>query len=204
VSDREGRNGGPGGRLGAPAIDAALGTVFAAALAFQSTQLAQVWGVGSWPFSLAAGAVVCSLALLRRRNRAWSAIAGLTVAALAVPAAAAVTAGQWFGLVAAAALAGAAGIAWGVAKLAFDGLLQATIPTGRRGAAFTRSETLFSIAWVVGAILPTAVPLPIDLGLVVAGFGALTAQIVYVGALLVPPTPAADPPRVGPDDAAED
>jgi hypothetical protein len=121
----------------------------------------------------------------------------MVVAALALTAAAAFTAGQWFGILAAAALAGAAGFAWGVAKLAFDGLLQSTVPVGRRGAAFTRSETLFSIAWVVGAILPTAIPLPADVGLAFVGFGALAAQIVYVGALLVPPKA-----RTTPDDPA--
>lgn len=124
----------------------------------------------------------------------------MVVAALAMTAAAAFSAGQWFGLPAAAALAGAAGIAWGVAKLAFDGLLQVTIPAGRRGAAFTRSETLFSIAWVAGAIVPTALPLPVDLGLVIAGFAALSAQIVYVGALLVPngaSLPSSDPSTNG-------
>lgn len=111
----------------------------------------------------------------------------MVVAALALTAGAAFGAGLWFGLVAAAALAGAAGVAWGVAKLAFDGLLQSTVPTSRRGAAFTRSETWFSVAWVLGAIVPTAIPMPVTLGLALAGFGALAAQIVYVGVLLVPP-----------------
>lgn len=111
----------------------------------------------------------------------------MVVAALALTAGAAFAAAQWFGLAAATALAGAAGIAWGFAKLAFDGLLQSCVPASRRGAAFTRSETVFSIAWVLGAIVPTAVPLPASLGLITVGFGALAAQIVYVGALLVPP-----------------
>jgi hypothetical protein len=119
----------------------------------------------------------------------------LVVGALSLAAAAAFSTGQWFGLPAAAALAAATGIAWGAAKLAFDGLLQATVPASRRGAAFTRSETLFSIAWVVGAIVPTAVPVPPSLGLALAGFAALSAQIVYVGALLVPPDAWRDQPR---------
>lgn len=122
----------------------------------------------------------------------------MVVAALAVEAAAAFSAGQWFGLPAAASLAAAAGFAWGTAKLAFDGLLQSSVPAERRGTAFTRSETLFAIAWVAGAIWPTAIPLPTGLGLVLAGFVALSAQIVYVGALLVPPEGprATDPPSV--------
>ena len=114
----------------------------------------------------------------------------MVVAALALTASAAFAAAQWFGLAAAAALAAAAGIAWGAAKLAFDGLLQSCVPPGRRGAAFTRSETVFSIAWVLGAIVPTALPLPASLGLIIVGFAALAAQIVYVGALLLPSTPA--------------
>ncbi|MFP4311715.1 MAG: hypothetical protein ACLFS9_07000 [Nitriliruptoraceae bacterium] len=121
----------------------------------------------------------------------------IVLAALATTAAAAFTAGQWFGLVAAAALAAAAGLAWGFAKLAFDGLLQSSVPSDRRGAAFTRSETVFSIAWVLGAIVPTALRLPASVGLALAGFAALAAQIVYVSVLLVP----AAPPRRGDDPA---
>ena len=125
----------------------------------------------------------------------------MVVAALAVEAAAAFSAGQWFGLPAAAALAAAAGFAWGTAKLAFDGLLQSSVPAERRGTAFTRSETLFAIAWVLGAIWPTAIPMPPAVGLVLAGFVALGAQVIYVGALLVPPgghpQPAAGPEPIG-------
>lgn len=106
------------------------------------------------------------------------------VAALAVAAAAAFIAGQWFGLPAAAALAAAAGYAWGTAKFAFDGLLQASVADHRRGVAFTRSETLFQLAWVLGAVVPTALPVPVDVGLVIAGLSALGAQVVYVAHLL--------------------
>lgn len=110
----------------------------------------------------------------------------MVVAGLAVEAAAAFIAGQWFGLPAAAFLAAAAGFAWGTAKLAFDGLLQFAVPEGARGSAFTRSETLFQLAWVAGAFVPTALPLPTTIGLVLAGLIALTAQVVYVSHLLIP------------------
>lgn len=123
----------------------------------------------------------------------------MVVAALAVEAAAAFSAGLWFGLPAAAALAAVAGFAWGTAKLAFDGLLQSSVPSERRGTAFTRSETMFAIVWVLGAIWPTAIPMPPELGLVLAGFVALSAQVVYVGALLVPP--GGHPERGDPSDA---
>lgn len=111
----------------------------------------------------------------------------MVVAAISITAGAAFAAGQWFGLVAAAVTALLAGFAWGTAKLAFDGLLQATVAPARRGAAFTRSETLFSIAFVAGAAVPTLLPVPAPLGLMLTGFAALAAQLVYVVALLVPP-----------------
>ena len=109
----------------------------------------------------------------------------MVVAALALEAGAAFTAGQWFGLPAAAALAAAAGFAWGTAKLAFDGLLQNTVPADSRGSAFTRAETVYQLAWVGGAVLPTALPVPSSVGLVTAGLTALGAQVVYVAHLLL-------------------
>lgn len=156
-------------------------------------------GSGAFDFAAALGAAGAGFAVaavttprLERRLREEP----MVVAALAVEAAAAFSAGQWFGLPAAAGVAFAAGFAWGVAKLSFDGLLQASVPATRRGAAFTRSETVFSLAWVVGAIVPTAIPLPVGLGLPLAGFAALAAQIVYVGVLLAPE----DGPRPRPPD----
>ena len=108
----------------------------------------------------------------------------MVVAALAMEAAAAFIAAQFFGLPAAAALAAAAGLAWGTAKFAFDGLLQSKVPPDQRGSAFTRSETLFQLAWVVGAIIPVTLTINIDVGLAVAGVIALTAQTVFVSGLL--------------------
>lgn len=144
--------------------------------------LGAVLGAGGLGFALAA---VTSPRLQRHLREE-----PMVVAALAVEAAAAFIAGLWFGLPAAAALAAAAGFAWGTGKLAFDGLLQDSVPDERRGAAFTRSETLFQLAWVLGAVLPTGLPMPTSLGLALAGFGALAAQVVYVATLLDGPAPA--------------
>lgn len=109
----------------------------------------------------------------------------MVVAALAMEAAAAFIAGQFFGIWAAAALAAAAGLAWGTAKFAFDALLQATVPEKETGRAFTRSETLFQLAWVVGAIIPIGLPIDAEVGLAIAGVAALTAQTLFVAGLLV-------------------
>jgi len=116
----------------------------------------------------------------------------MVVAALAVEAGAAFMAAQGFSVASAAALAGAAGIAWGMAKFGFDGLLQRTVDPGLRGQSFTRAETLFQLAWVVGAIIPVVLTIEPRIGMTLAGIAALAAQTVFVAALLVEPrAPAA-------------
>ncbi len=110
----------------------------------------------------------------------------MVVTGLAVEAGAAFVAAQYFGLPAASLLAGAAGLAWGTAKFGFDGLLQATLPTSQRGRAFTNSETMFQIAWVLGAVIPVLGSPPVELGLLAAGLAALFIQVVYISAMLVP------------------
>ncbi|MBT8212897.1 MAG: hypothetical protein KJN71_07100 [Acidimicrobiia bacterium] len=110
----------------------------------------------------------------------------MVVAALAVAAAAAFVASHGLTLPVAGVLAAAAGFAWGTAKFGFDGLLQMTVAPRARGRAFTISETMFQLAWVVGAIIPVAVTVDETLGLNAAGAVALVIQVVYVTALLVP------------------
>jgi hypothetical protein len=109
----------------------------------------------------------------------------IIVAALALEAAAAFITAQVFDVGAAAVLACSAGLAWGTAKFGYDGLLQQTLDPHSRGAAFTRSETLFQLAWVAGAILPVIVRMPTSFGLLLAGCVALTAQVIIVSGLLV-------------------
>ncbi|MCJ7726224.1 MAG: hypothetical protein MUP76_07555, partial [Acidimicrobiia bacterium] len=111
----------------------------------------------------------------------------MVVAALAVEAGSAFLAAQGASLAAAAALAGAAGLAWGMAKFGFDGLLQRSVPPGKRGGAFTRAETLFQLAWVVGAIIPVVINIDPELGMTIAGIAALSAQTIFVSGLLIDP-----------------
>ncbi|MCG5220866.1 histidine kinase [Streptosporangium soli] len=66
------------------AADVALGVVLAAAVAFQAYQVADVWGAGYQLFGAAVGTSLCVLVLVRRRDRLWTAVMGLTVIALAV------------------------------------------------------------------------------------------------------------------------
>ncbi|QFU86823.1 sensor histidine kinase [Amycolatopsis sp. YIM 10] len=72
------------GRAARIAADAGLGAVFVAALVFEAVRIAVSWGGNYWQFGIAAGTVVCGIALLRRQDTVRAAAAGLAVAAVAV------------------------------------------------------------------------------------------------------------------------
>jgi len=110
----------------------------------------------------------------------------MVVAALAIEAGAAFIGAQVFSLAAAAVLVAAAGFAWGTAKFGFDGMLQSSLPPETRGRAFTNSETMFQIAWVIGALIPVLPFWPTELGLASAGVLALIIQVGYVTFVLLP------------------
>ncbi|MEV0826529.1 sensor histidine kinase [Nonomuraea rubra] len=63
---------------------AGLGVAFAVVLAEWAYRIVDSWGGGYWVAGCVAGAVVGVLALLRRRARLWTAVAGLAVAAVAI------------------------------------------------------------------------------------------------------------------------
>lgn len=110
----------------------------------------------------------------------------MVVGALAIEAIAAFVAVQLVSLAAAAVLVGAAGFAWGTAKFAFDGMMHRTVPEHSRARAFTNAETMFQIAWVIGALIPVLPIWPTALGLSSAGVLALIIQVGYVSLVLVP------------------
>lgn len=71
-------------RLIRAAVSTGLAVAFVAALAVEAVAIAQSWGIQYWLVGGPAAAIVCVLALLRRRQPAVAAGAGLAVAALAV------------------------------------------------------------------------------------------------------------------------
>ena len=83
---------------------------------------------------------------------------------------------------AAGGLAMGAGIA--AARLGFESLVQREVPPQARGTAITRAETTFQLAWVAGAVLPVAFPLPTTQSLVAAALACLFAAITYTVGLL--------------------
>jgi hypothetical protein len=83
---------------------------------------------------------------------------------------------------AAGGLAMGAGIA--AARRGFESLVQREVPTPARGTAITRAETTFQLAWVAGAVLPVALPLPTTPSLLAAALACLAAATTYTVGLL--------------------
>jgi predicted MFS family arabinose efflux permease len=83
---------------------------------------------------------------------------------------------------AAGGLAMGAGIA--AARLGFESLVQREVPAPARGTAITRAETTFQLAWVAGAVLPVAFPLPTTPSLLAAAAVCLLAATTYTVGLL--------------------
>ena len=74
------------------------------------------------------------------------------------------------GLAAAAALAAAIAVVASSGRLAFDSLVQRDAPDANRGRSFARFELRFQSVWVVGAVIPVLVTIPLRIGfLIVAG-----------------------------------
>ena len=140
-------------------------------------------GFGALMVAAAAGFALSSFLarFLARRLREEPMVA----AALALEAAAAFISSHAFGVWSAAAVAFFAGLAWGTAKFGYDGLLHASVKPSVRARTFTYSETLFQMAWVVGAVIPVLLSIPTTLGLVLAGCVALLAQVVLISTLLI-------------------
>jgi hypothetical protein len=97
------------------------------------------------------------------------------------------TAGLLAGRVGVAAAA-AGGLAMGAgiaaARLGFESLVQREVAPAARGTAITRAETTFQLAWVAGAVLPVALPLPTTPSLVAAAIACLVAATTYTVGLL--------------------
>lgn len=86
------------------------------------------------------------------------------------------------GLASYVVLGGSVAVAGSTAKQAFDSLVQRDAPDANRGRSFARFESRFQVAWVIGAVVPTALHLPFDAGAgVVAAAGIFAAGCYWVG-----------------------
>ncbi|MDQ1376083.1 MAG: hypothetical protein QOE15_256 [Acidimicrobiaceae bacterium] len=80
----------------------------------------------------------------------------------------------------AALLAGVIGVSAGVAKLAFDALVQRHVPVASQGRAFGRFEAGFQLVWVIGALAPVVIEMTLRTGFFVITLAAALAAAVYV------------------------
>ncbi|MBW3614080.1 MAG: MFS transporter [Actinobacteria bacterium] len=79
----------------------------------------------------------------------------------------------------AAAVAVAASVAAGSARVAFDSLVQHLAPDAVRSGSFARFEAGFQLVWVVGALLPVVVATPLGRGYDVVAIATLAAAVAY-------------------------
>jgi MFS family permease len=64
-------------------------------------------------------------------------------------------------------------------KLAFDSLVQFNILPTNQGKAFSKYETRFQLAWVIGGLIPTIVVLPLASGDLTLAFSAVVAATSF-------------------------
>ena len=123
-----------------------------------------------------AGTVISPV--LRRRTTNEHAILAIALGLSAVGAAVA----TWhFGRPGMLLAAFATALGANVGRQAFDSLLQRATPVDERSRRFARSETMFQIVWVLGALIPTVFDLDARLGLL--GLAVLLASTTGVAIL---------------------
>lgn len=120
------------------AVDFGLGTVFALGIAGTILMLVDSWGGASWTLTTTVSVVVSGLALLRRRHRALTAVAGLAATAVGIGVSAATDLPQEPGPVTALALAVLVGSAL------------RTLPPARACGLALASLAVLAGAWVSG------------------------------------------------------
>jgi len=84
------------------------------------------------------------------------------------------------GIVIQSLLAFLVGAASAASKPAFDALVQRYVPTAAQGRAFARFETRLQLVWVIGALVPTVVHLPLPGGDVVICAVAAVTGLSYL------------------------
>lgn len=124
-------------------------------------------GEPAWVYGLVIGASAVGGLLgavgapvLRRRLREETILVG----SILLPAAMALFAAREFNRGTATFAALALGLGAAAGKLGFDSLVQRDAPDADRGRAFARFETRFQLTWVVGGLIPAAIPMPERLG----------------------------------------
>jgi MFS family permease len=123
---------------------------------------------------------------LRRRVREEA----ILVAALLLPAVVGIFGARGFSQVGVAVVAAAVSVGAAAGRLAFDSLVQRDAPDAARGRTFARFETRFQLAWVAGALIPVAVPIPGRPGFLILAIGLGFAGLSYLAGVRAGRVPA--------------
>jgi len=150
---------------------------FLLAFSLQSHGKASAW-YGLMLAGSVAGALV-GVMLVPRVRKVLSEPAMLAVSIWSVALAGAL-AGFVGGIVIQALLAFVIGMASAASKPAFDALVQRYVPTAAQGRAFARFETRLQLVWVLGALLPVVIKLPLTGGDVVISAVAAVTGLSYL------------------------
>lgn len=200
---------GAGIRLAASAMGLVRGIVgFLTFLLLFELRDGATWMIGAVLVVTGAGALLGSAVAPRLRRshpeeRMLMTLLGVSVAGGLIAA--------WVGgLVASMMLAGLVAVVSTAGRLAFDSLVQRDAPDANRGRSFARFELRFQVVWVIGAVIPVLVSIPLRMGFLliagVAGFAlfsyaggqraAQRAHTLPVEGTTVQRLPTADPTTV--------
>lgn len=92
----------------------------------------------------------------------------------------ALVAARFGGLAASAVMAATVAVVSTCGRMGFDSLVQRDAPDANRGRSFARFEVRFQLVWVIGAVLPVLVTIPLQLGFLFIAATAAFAAVSYL------------------------
>jgi hypothetical protein len=108
------------------------------------------------------------------------------------------------GLASSAAIAAAVAVASTTGKLGFDSLVQRDAPDANRGRSFARFEVRFQLFWVIGAMIPVIVSIPLTVGFLIITGTAGFALFSYLAGQRAAHRAHVDRPPAGPGIAPDE
>jgi hypothetical protein len=143
-------------------------------LTVYSAFLVQATVTGGWPATAALGSIAAAAGAGSLAGTAVGARLhsispdAVVLAAAAVAAVVTVVAAFFFSLPMAALVAGVSAVTNALGKVALDAIIQREVPESLRASAFSKSETILQLAWVIGGGIGIALPAIGWLGFTVA------------------------------------
>ena len=151
--------------------------IFHLAFALRREEFGSV-GLGLLIGSAALGSLFGALLAPRLRRRLRE--EGILLTTLFLAGLTALVAGRFFSLESSIVLVFVFGVTSGASKVAFDSLVQRETPEAARGYAFARFESLLQVLWVAGALVPVALTISAEIGVVIIGVVAIALALVYL------------------------